>query len=160
MIGDTWGASVGNNGGGGSTGRHDVADALLAANLDWEGERWRDRAACRSTAADLFFPIGRTPGAIDQIRTAKSVCRSCEVRETCLLYALETNQDSGIWGGTSEDERRKLRRAWLARQQLRTLSPGTHWYAPSSGERSSPPSATAASAAEFLVTRQPVGDAT
>ena len=24
----------------------------------------------------------------------------------CLDYALETNQDSGIWGGTSEEERR------------------------------------------------------
>jgi WhiB family redox-sensing transcriptional regulator len=28
-----------------------------------------------------------------------------------------TNQDSGVWGGTSEEERRKLRRAWLARQR-------------------------------------------
>ena len=28
-----------------------------------------------------------------------------------------TNQDSGVWGGTSEEERRKLRRAWVARQR-------------------------------------------
>ncbi len=33
------------------------------------------------------------------------------------MYALETNQEAGIWGGTSEDERRKMRRAWLARRR-------------------------------------------
>jgi WhiB family redox-sensing transcriptional regulator len=30
-----------------------------------------------------------------------------------------TNQDSGIWGGTSEDERRKLRKAWLMQERER-----------------------------------------
>jgi WhiB family redox-sensing transcriptional regulator len=39
------------------------------------------------------------------------------VRVDCLDYALETNQDSGIWGGTSEDERRALRRQYAARQK-------------------------------------------
>jgi WhiB family redox-sensing transcriptional regulator len=91
--------------------------SLWWTTLDWEDDAWRDQAACKSTAADLFFPTGRTPGASEQVRAAKSVCRQCEVRATCLLYALETNQDAGIWGGTSEDERRKLRRAWLARRR-------------------------------------------
>lgn len=98
----------------------DPAPADLApweTDPDWEDDSWRNQAACRATAADLFFPTGRTPGASEQVRAAKSVCRSCEVRETCLLYALETNQDAGIWGGTSEDERRKLRRVWLARRR-------------------------------------------
>ena len=31
----------------------------------------------------------------------------------CLLYALETNQATGVWGGTTEDERRALRRTWV-----------------------------------------------
>ena len=31
-------------------------------------------------------------------------------RAECLEYALDTNQDSGIWGGLSEEERRVIRR--------------------------------------------------
>ena len=42
---------------------------------------------------------------------------ACPVKEPCLEFALSTNQDSGVWGGTSEEERRKLRRAWVARQR-------------------------------------------
>ena len=41
-----------------------------------------------------------------QIDKAKQVCDECPVSADCLEYALETNQDSGIWGGTSEEERR------------------------------------------------------
>ena len=47
---------------------------------------------------------------VDQIEKAKSVCGRCSVTEMCLQYALETNQDSGVWGGLSEDERRALKR--------------------------------------------------
>ena len=74
---------------------------------------WRDEAACRDTDPDLFFPVGTTGLAVDQIASAKAVCGSCPVRTQCLEFALFTNQDSGVWGGTSEDERRKLRRAWV-----------------------------------------------
>ncbi len=74
---------------------------------------WRMEAACRDTDPDLFFPVGTTGLAVEQIEAAKAVCFSCEVREDCLRFAIETNQDSGIWGGTSEDERRKMRRDWL-----------------------------------------------
>ena len=51
---------------------------------------------------------------MDQIEAAKRVCRSCDAQEPCLDFALATNQESGVWGGTSEEERRKLRKAWLA----------------------------------------------
>jgi WhiB family redox-sensing transcriptional regulator len=37
--------------------------------------------------------------------------------DPCLEFALATNQEAGIWGATSEEERRKLRKAWLARQR-------------------------------------------
>ncbi len=75
---------------------------------------WRDDSACRDTDPDLFFPVGTTGPAIDQIESAKAVCDQCEAKAPCLEFALTTNQDSGIWGGTSEEERRKLRRQWLA----------------------------------------------
>jgi WhiB family transcriptional regulator, redox-sensing transcriptional regulator len=83
-------------------------------NIEWDVEDWRDKAACRDTDPDLFFPIGSTGPAIEQIESAKTVCTECCARTSCLEFALATNQESGIWGGTSEEERRKLRKAWLA----------------------------------------------
>jgi WhiB family redox-sensing transcriptional regulator len=39
------------------------------------------------------------------------VCRGCVVRNECLEYALVNGEKFGIWGGLSERERRRLRRA-------------------------------------------------
>ena len=78
---------------------------------------WRDHALCRDTDPDLFFPVGTTGPAIEQIEAAKAVCNECEARQPCLEFALTTNQDSGIWGGTSEEERRKLRKQYAATQR-------------------------------------------
>ena len=80
-------------------------------------DQWRFQASCRSVDPDLFFPVGATGMALEQIESAKEVCTLCPVREPCLDYALVTNQDSGVWGGTSEDERRSLRRAWLRQRR-------------------------------------------
>jgi WhiB family redox-sensing transcriptional regulator len=77
--------------------------------------RWRDHALCRDTDPELFFPIGTTGLALVAIDRAKQVCAECEVRVECLDFALETNQDSGIWGGLSEEERRAIRRERAAR---------------------------------------------
>jgi WhiB family transcriptional regulator, redox-sensing transcriptional regulator len=70
---------------------------------------WRDEAACRSTDPELFFPVGNGSPALRQIGRAKQVCARCPVRTPCLEWALETGQQAGVWGGTSEDERRVLR---------------------------------------------------
>ncbi|MEZ5252247.1 MAG: WhiB family transcriptional regulator [Microthrixaceae bacterium] len=86
--------------------------SLTLANDDW-----RTNAACQDTDPDLFFPVGTTGPAIEQIDNAKRVCSTCEAKDPCLEFAMMTNQDSGVWGGTSEEERRKLRRAWLAAQR-------------------------------------------
>ena len=86
-------------------------------SIEWDTDDWRKGASCRDTDPDLFFPIGTTGQAIDQIEAARSVCLACEVREPCLEFALATNQESGVWGATSEDERRKLRKSWLAAQR-------------------------------------------
>ena len=87
----------------------------IALALD-RGE-WRAESACKDTDPDLFFPVGTTGPAIEQIDAAKAVCGICPVQSQCLEFALATNQDSGVWGGTSEEERRRLRRQWLARQR-------------------------------------------
>jgi WhiB family transcriptional regulator, redox-sensing transcriptional regulator len=80
-------------------------------------DQWRLHASCRSTDPDLFFPVGATGLALDQIDSAKRVCALCPVNEACLEFALATNQDSGVWGGTSEEERRALRRQWLRQRR-------------------------------------------
>ncbi len=71
---------------------------------------WRHNAACLTEDPELFFPIGNTGPALAQIDEAKAVCNRCEVVDSCLKWALETGQDSGVWGGLSEDERRAFKR--------------------------------------------------
>ncbi len=71
---------------------------------------WRDRSACLREDPELFFPIGHSGPAQLQSDEAKRVCARCEVRETCLAWALESGQDHGILGGLTEIERRALRR--------------------------------------------------
>jgi WhiB family redox-sensing transcriptional regulator len=85
--------------------------------VDWDADDWRIAAACRDVEPDLFFPIGSTGSAMAKIEAAKRVCRECEAIEPCLEFALATNQESGVWGGTAEDERRKLRKTWLANRR-------------------------------------------
>ena len=86
-------------------------------------ERWTARGACRSASPELFFPNGTTGLAVEDIQAAKAICASCPVRPQCLRFAVETGQDFGIWGGTTEDERRELRRHWLRRTAQRNDAP-------------------------------------
>ncbi|MFI5475323.1 WhiB family transcriptional regulator [Streptomyces cacaoi] len=73
-------------------------------------DNWREHAECRNEDPDLFFPIGTSGPALLQTEQAKAVCRRCPVREQCLEWAMETDQALGVWGGTSENERRALKR--------------------------------------------------
>ena len=90
------------------------ASSLTLANADYT---WRRCAICRVSDPDLIFAVGTTGYALVQIDRAKLVCGECPVQRDCLDYALETNQDSGIWGGTSEEERRSLRRRLASRER-------------------------------------------
>ncbi|MEV7689893.1 WhiB family transcriptional regulator [Streptomyces bungoensis] len=73
-------------------------------------DNWRDHAVCRQEDPDLFFPIGNAGPAQVQTQRAKAVCARCPVQEQCLDWAMESDQSIGIWGGTTELERRALRR--------------------------------------------------
>lgn len=75
---------------------------------------WRELAACRTHDADLFFPAGETGEAALTIRLAKRICSECPVGLDCLFYAVSTGQRFGIWGGTDANDRRRLRRRWVA----------------------------------------------
>jgi WhiB family redox-sensing transcriptional regulator len=67
---------------------------------------WHQKALCAQTDPEIFFP--EKGGSV---REAKRVCQHCEVREQCLKYALDHDERFGIWGGLSERERSRIRRA-------------------------------------------------
>ena len=71
---------------------------------------WRDDAACRDADPELFFPDGDLRSARLQVKAAKLTCRACPVSAICLSWALDNGQEAGIWGGLTEDERRRLYR--------------------------------------------------
>jgi WhiB family redox-sensing transcriptional regulator len=75
---------------------------------------WREQAACRGAAQEVFFP-SRPGKAIVDVEDAKRVCATCPVQPQCLEFALLTRQDFGVWGGTTEQERRVLRKVVLAK---------------------------------------------
>jgi WhiB family redox-sensing transcriptional regulator len=87
----------------------------------WDSGQWRGGAACREVDPGLFFPVGVTGLAEVQIADAKAVCGRCAVREICLEFAVQTNQEYGVWGGMSEEERRAIRRERRA-ERLRAAS--------------------------------------
>ena len=76
-----------------------------------EDEHWQNQAARKSEDPELFFPVGNSGAAREQAQHAKDVCGRCEVQLACAAFALEKDQQFGIWGGMTEDERALLKRA-------------------------------------------------
>lgn len=74
--------------------------------IEFPDHEWAKLGNCLGCDPDLFFP---ERGA--STREAKAVCGACVVKDECLEFALRTNEKFGIWGGTSERERRRMRRA-------------------------------------------------
>lgn len=69
-------------------------------------ESWRDSALCAQTDPELFFP--ETGGSA---APAKLVCAGCPVQAECLDWSLAYDIRFGIWGGLTEEQRRKVRRS-------------------------------------------------
>lgn len=79
-------------------------------------EDWRHDAACRDEDPELFFPVSEVGPGARQTAEAKAVCARCPVRTRCLDYALDNGLDFGIFGGTTETERRNLLRRTRTRR--------------------------------------------
>lgn len=67
---------------------------------------WVEKSNCLNLDPEIFYP---TDGASTAV--AKAICRTCPVRAECLEYALTNGERFGVWGGRSERDRRKMRRA-------------------------------------------------
>jgi WhiB family transcriptional regulator, redox-sensing transcriptional regulator len=89
---------------------------------------WRDDAACRDADPELFFPIGSAGPALRQIDEAKRICRACPAQTRCLAWALDQEVIDGVWGGTTEDERRVIgsRRRRMSTSQEDASHPCNH----------------------------------
>ena len=98
---------------------------------------WQVQAACRGMASSFFFhPWGeRGPSRDERVQRAKEVCGTCPVIDACRRHALEVQEQYGVWGGLSEEERlvllnrgrRSLRRKVLAQNSelSNAIDPGS-----------------------------------
>jgi hypothetical protein len=67
---------------------------------------WRALAACRGFSVDDFYP--ESPHELTEV--AAETCPTCPARPDCLMWGVE-HEDSGIWGGTTEKQRARMRRS-------------------------------------------------
>jgi WhiB family transcriptional regulator, redox-sensing transcriptional regulator len=69
---------------------------------------WHERAACRDKDPEIFF--GQR--GVTCYTEARAICARCPVQPECLAHAMAPGRTEqfGFWGGTSELDRRKLRR--------------------------------------------------
>jgi WhiB family redox-sensing transcriptional regulator len=68
---------------------------------------WRKRAACTGIDSDIFYPSSEDEADAQE---AKAICVVCPVQTSCLEHALSLREREGIWGGTTERERRRILR--------------------------------------------------
>jgi WhiB family redox-sensing transcriptional regulator len=68
---------------------------------------WQERGKCRGEDPELFFlPSNVRMSNKDRlIAKAKAVCVECPVISECLQFALDAEEQYGVWGGLSVEER-------------------------------------------------------
>ncbi len=66
---------------------------------------WMAEGKCRDLPPETFFPSDGVG-----VEIARRICADCPVKAPCLEYAMENHIDHGVWGGTSERERRRIAR--------------------------------------------------
>lgn len=64
---------------------------------------WMADGECRNYPPAAFFPSDGVG-----VEAARRICATCKVQGACLEYALVQRIDHGVWGGSSERERRRI----------------------------------------------------
>lgn len=87
--------------------------------LQIEYHHWNEQARCLDIEdPDIFFPPRDKELYKKIANEAKAYCfgtsgkNPCPVRMDCLWYAIEGDEQHGIWGGLSHRERNALVRKW------------------------------------------------
>jgi WhiB family redox-sensing transcriptional regulator len=86
--------------------------------LQFEPTPWATEAMCKDMDTNIFYDAIEIP-------LLRAICGGCSVRTECLDYAVR-NLEYGFWGGTTPDERQKIRRArkmfqkfdWRSKDQI------------------------------------------
>lgn len=73
---------------------------------------WRELAACRQVDPDCMYPTSNPL----LIAAAKQVCARCPVVAQCLTAGIR--EQHGVWGGLTEQERRRLPRSATPHRQV------------------------------------------
>lgn len=75
---------------------------------------WLESRGCRDADPDLFvLPVDMKASSAEGARrtaTARRFCALCPVRAACREYAIADPSLVGMWGGTTTEERRRLRK--------------------------------------------------
>lgn len=87
----------------------------------WE---WQYDGACRTLDTEMFFhPDGeRGPSRRNRAAEAKRICASCPVMDECRSHSLRAREPYGVWGGLTEEERRKILREMDANRLAKAAS--------------------------------------
>lgn len=100
-----------------------------SAGRPWADRSWPERAACKGMPdPDVMYPDDKDRKGI---RRAKAICAQCPVMDACLTYALDHDMPFGIWGGLTDDERRRCqgrrprREASASRSRRTAREPGS-----------------------------------
>lgn len=82
--------------------RHDASFWVIPPSP--ASQPWVEEALCAQTDPEAFFPEkgGST-------LAAKKVCARCPVEVECLEWALVNDERFGVWGNTSQQERKQIR---------------------------------------------------
>lgn len=68
-------------------------------------DMWQDRPACFGIDPNVFFPVSE-----EEAGPALAFCNACGIRSECLAWALKNGERYGVWGGMTEQQRRRLAR--------------------------------------------------
>lgn len=82
----------------------DIDLDLLPANPS-PPDMWQDRSACYGIDPNVFFPISE-----EEAGPALAFCNACTIRAECLSWALKNGERYGVWGGLTEQQRRRISR--------------------------------------------------
>ncbi len=84
-----------------ATGGNDVSIQQITP----QETKWWGLGACRGLEAGIFYPDDE-----QEAQAAKAVCDGCVVKSDCLDHALTFREKSGVWGGATERDRRRILR--------------------------------------------------
>lgn len=73
--------------------------------LGGELPAWLTWAACKGKDPAVFFPeVGQS------VVPAVAICETCPVQNQCLDWALRNHEVYGVWGGTSQRQRARIKK--------------------------------------------------